>query len=98
MSLTKLETETVINFNDAEGVAYISTRQRSMVTRMKKLGVEPNYSQADYDVYEVPKKWIKISPPRKLTEKQLEARRATLARINSEGNSGVRVREPRVEH
>ena len=38
MRMTKQEIETVINFNDAEKVAYIQTRQKSMKNRMKKLG------------------------------------------------------------
>ena len=98
MNLTKSEAETVINFNDAEKVAYICTRQKSMKAKMKKLGVEPSYTQADYEVYIVPRQSIKISLPRKLSEKQKEARRATMARINSEKNPDVRVREPRIEH
>lgn len=98
MSLTKLEKETVINFNDAESVAYISTRQRRIKTRMKKLGIEPSSKQADYERYIIPVNCISIRRPRELSKKQLEARRGTLARINSEKNQDVPVREPRVEH
>ena len=72
MGLTRLETETVINFNDAESTAYISTRQQTIKTKMRKLGVEPDHKQADYECYEVPKRWIKISPPRRVSEKQRE--------------------------
>ena len=98
MRMTKQEIETVINFNDAEKVAYIQTRQKSMKNRMKKLGVEPSHTQAGYEALKFLKKSIKIRLPRKLSKKQLETRRATLDKINSEKNPDVRVREPRIEH
>ncbi len=84
MSLTKLETETVINFNDAEDTASITTRQRRVKTRMKKLGVEPSHKQADYEVYIVPKNWVKISPPKKVSTKQRELARERMIKIHSE--------------
>lgn len=72
---TRIETETVISMNDEEDFAQISTRQRTVKTRMRKLGVEVNHKQADYECYRLPKKWIKISPPRKVSKAQRKAAR-----------------------
>lgn len=60
----KRETETVINFNDEDSEAWIGTRQRKVKSQMRKLGVRPCRKQADYKCYQVPTKWIKISPLR----------------------------------
>lgn len=71
----KLETETIINFNDLEKECQISTRQKVIKNRMKKLGVAPSHTQSDFACYRVPKKWIKVSPPRKVSEAQRKAAR-----------------------
>lgn len=72
---TRIETETVICMNDEEDFAQISTRQRTIKTRMRKLGMERNHKQADYECFRVPKCWVKISPPRKVSEAQRKAAR-----------------------
>ena len=73
--MTKLETETVINFNDSEQQAWVATRQRRIKTIMQKLGIEPVRKQGDYSCYLLPKKYIKISPPRKVSDEQREKAR-----------------------
>lgn len=74
--MLKIERETVISFNDEESFAVVSTRHDRVKTRMKKHNIEPYRRQADYVVYRVPKTWIKISPPKKVSEEQRERLRA----------------------
>lgn len=63
--LTKEERETVINMNDAEGVAYISTRQVRVKSRLKKCGHTPVYTEFEggfdkLEKYVVPIRCISI--------------------------------------
>ena len=81
MRLTKIETETVINFNDGEKDASISTRQKSVKTKLAKLGVVPHHTQADYEVYIVPKTWIKFRKGRILSEKEKETIRLRMQNV-----------------
>jgi len=87
--MTKLERETVINFNDEEQVARIATRQKKVKTRLKKLGVEPHSKQGDYECYLVPTSWIRIGPPKRVSENQRNAARRNIinARILLDSNS-----------
>lgn len=79
--LLKCERETVINFNDADKVASISTTQEWMKRRLKKLAekhpddVAITYED-DYVLFaEVPKRWCAnaIRPPRFVSEEQRKA-------------------------
>jgi len=75
MGLLKCEKETVILLNDAEKTASISTSQDWMKRRIKKLAQEDeNIKITKEDKYtlfaEVPKKYVRISIPRKLTDEQ----------------------------
>lgn len=76
MGLSKYEKETVINFNDAEKIVYLSTSQDYMKRRIKKLAEEhPNEvkitSEDQYTIIaELPKKYVKVSPPRFISEEQ----------------------------
>ena len=87
--MTKAERETVISFNDEEGEARISTRQKRVKTRLRKLGVEPYRKQGDYECYHVPTSWIRFNPPKKVSESQREAARKNIlnARISSDSLS-----------
>ena len=76
--MKKIEIETVISFNDEENFAQISTRQKRIKTRMAKIGVEPHHKQADYECFRVPKSWIRIRPPRKVSDSQREEARKRL--------------------
>lgn len=76
--LSKYESETVINFNSAEKIAYVSTSQKWMKDRLKKLAQE--HPEAVKIVSEdkwtlmcqVDKKYVKnpIRPPRFVSEEQ----------------------------
>jgi len=80
MSLTPYERETVISMNDEEDVAYVTSSQGPVWTRMRKLGIQPDREEkldgtAVTKFYTVPKKWVKISPPRQvgMTEEERKA-------------------------
>jgi hypothetical protein len=80
--LTNLERETIIVFNEQEATASIFTYNAGYKQRLKDLSIsypdvvtlEPPCALTDESAvsYIVPKRWIKISPPRKcnLTEEQ----------------------------
>ena len=74
--LTKLEKETIINYNDSDGIANIYSCNKNMMKKLLDLENEyPDKVKVTYksDVslnVEIPKEWIKISAPRKLTDEQ----------------------------
>ena len=85
------EMETIVNFNDAEPVASVYTLNKALQNRLAKLAAErPEECIADPDArlsdgmavsYIVPKKWIKVSPPRKVVLSE-EQKRILTARLN----------------
>lgn len=91
MNLTHYEQETTINFNEAEKTASIYTHNKSLRRRLELLAHERPEECRLFRVcrdgqaveYYVPKKWVKISPPRyvaPLTEEQKQKRREQLER------------------
>lgn len=78
MNLTNEERETIINFNErADSRADVETPCPRLKRQLAKCREDyPNdveYLGTDaegFDRYRVPKKWIKIRPPRILTEEQ----------------------------
>ena len=83
MQLSRLEMETIINYNEEEKTANIYTHNKSLIAKLEKLSVErageckPAYNQngSRGKSFDVPKKWIKITPTRIMTDEQLEKRR-----------------------
>lgn len=88
MALTNYEKETVILFNEAEDTAIVNTANSALTRRLAALAesrpgeVVHKKSNPPFVEYVVPKKWIKIVPPRVLSEKQRESniRKAALMR------------------
>lgn len=73
MNLTKYEQETIINFNEDEPTADVYTYNRRLRNRLSKIAKENPECQIvkeadDYLEFIVPKKWVKVSPPRKMSE------------------------------
>jgi len=76
--LSASERETIILFNEAEATAEIDTHNAAMKRRLEtvrrghpediKLTRRDDYT----NTYVFPKKWIKIIPPRRASEKQRE--------------------------
>lgn len=77
--LESIEKETIINYNNAEKEASIYTCNENMQEKIRKLAekypeqvkitASDNYSVTA----EIPKKWVKIVPPRNLTDEQRAA-------------------------
>jgi len=86
--LTNYERETIINFNEAEGMASVYTHNKALRRRLEQLAQERPEECKLFKVtrwgeaveYYIPKSWIKVSPPRKLhiSEEQRAANRARL--------------------
>ena len=84
-TLSNYERETIINFNEAEPTAGIYTHNVALRNKLLKLSqTEPDLKVIrhgeDMLEVEVPKKWIKVSPPKKLSE---ETRRKMTDRLLS---------------
>lgn len=71
---SKLEQETIINFNAAESNANIFSTEPSMIKKIMTLGGKPYQDGPGYEV-NVPKAWIKIVPPRVYSQEALENKR-----------------------
>ena len=90
ISYSRLEQETIVNFNEEEAEARVYTFNKSLQTRLQKLTVErPDECRLDPDqrltengaaAFIVPKRWVKVAPPRTVTmsEEQAEAARERL--------------------
>lgn len=85
MKLSNIEKETVINFNEGERMASVYThnealkRQLSELCRTHPEQVRQTAANGWGGVtFELPKKWLKVSPPRVLSP----AQRAVLDRMN----------------
>lgn len=88
--LNKYERETIINYNEGEQTASVYTYNRALQNKLNKLlGTEPDISimrsGEEWTEYLVPKKWIKISPPRKINYTD-EQRAAIAERLSSVRN------------
>ncbi len=79
MKLSNIEKETIINFNEAERTASVYTHNAALKERLLELcqthpeQVRQTAANAWGGLtFELPKKWLKIMPPRKPTPAQLE--------------------------
>lgn len=80
MQLTNAERETIVNFNDGEDVASVYTHNRALRRKLDKLAADRPEDCKLFRVshdglaaeFYVPKKWIKISPPRQVSQAQRE--------------------------
>lgn len=80
MELTRCEQETIINYNEEEKTASIYTHNRALRRKLDRLTQErpedcrpgPTAREGQVAEYIVPKAWVKVNPPRRLTEVQRE--------------------------
>ena len=90
MKLSLIEQETIFNFNEGEKTAGIYTFNRSL---LKKLAALAEKYPEDVKLertswgglaadYIIPKSWIKINPPRVMSEAEKEMRRNLIQQIN----------------
>ncbi len=85
MKLSNIEKETVINFNEAERTASVYTHNEALKRQLLELcrTYPEQVRQTTANrwgglTFELPKKWLKVSPPRVLSP----AQRAVLDRMN----------------
>lgn len=91
--LTNMEKETIIIYNEADPSAdvftYNSTLQRRLADLEQQRPKEVTRTARDDTdgqtsvTYTLPKTWVKINPPRVLSEEQKEANRQSIARARS---------------
>jgi hypothetical protein len=81
-TLSRLESETQINFNDEEPSAYLYVCNKSMQRRLANLGILPIREDQYSKYYVIPKSWIKINAPKKLSEEAKEILRARMQKIH----------------
>ena len=91
MRLTNVEKETVINFNEAERTASVYTHNEALKRQLLELcrsypeRVRQTAANAWGGLtFELPKKWLKVSPPRVLSP----AQRAVLDKMNQNRHTG----------
>ena len=91
MKLTNIEKETVINFNEAEATASVYTHNEALKRQLSDLcraHPEQVRQTAANDwgglTFELPKKWLRVVPPRVLTP----AQRAVLDKMNQNKQKG----------
>lgn len=87
-TLSLYERETIINFNEAESIAGIYTHNIALSNKLLKLSrTEPDLRiirrSNDMLEVEVPKKWIRVSPPKKLSEESRQKMAERLHAINN---------------
>lgn len=77
MNLTKVEQETIILFNEGEAAASVYTHNAALQRLLLELcETRPAQARQVEDnrrgglTFEIPKKWVKIVPPRALSEVQ----------------------------
>lgn len=91
--LTKQEKETMIVFNEQDKTASISTYNVALLRKLEKLLQErPDECEkhnvfSDGSQYIVPKKWIKISPPKKLSDEAKAKAAERLKKARSEARA-----------
>ena len=88
--LTSYERETIINFNEEEKTASVYTYNKDLRNKLNKLvGVNPDIhvirSSDEMSEFEVPKSWIKVSPPKQVNLSD-EQRAAIAARLQASRN------------
>lgn len=81
MNLSLYERETIIRYSEGEQLASVYTHNKALIRKLDKLArdrpEECRLEQVGHGgksaAFTVPKQWVKINPPRKLTESQRQA-------------------------
>lgn len=83
MELTRYEQETIINYNEEERTASIYTHNRALRRKLDRLALErpgdcrpgPMTHEGQAAEYIVPKAWVKVNPPRILSDAEIAQRK-----------------------
>lgn len=83
-TMTQYENETIINYNQAEKTASCYTTNQTLIRQLDNLldkynDIVVKNQNEEYKEYIFPKKWVKIRPPKILTEEQKQVIRDRLA-------------------
>ena len=91
MKLSRIEQETIINFNEAEDTASIYTHNTALKERLSRLCRDRSSQVRQTSdngrgglTFELPKKWLKVTPPRVLSP----AQREVVDRMNANRRKG----------
>ncbi|MCC8023705.1 MAG: hypothetical protein LIP16_00095 [Clostridium sp.] len=93
MKLSRYEQETVINYNVADTEASVYTADSNTMKRMVKLVAEfPEIFRVEQTTevsktYLVPKNYVKIRKPRRISEEHKEQARRNMKQINLNGKN-----------
>ena len=94
MDLSKYEQETIINYNEEERTASVYTHSRKLRSKLSKIAMENSDCQIlketdEHSEFIVPKKWIKVSPPKKMSAESLarmsELGKQRMRELNNKG-------------
>ena len=89
MTLSRLEQETIVNYNAGERTATVYTRDKAVMRKLDKLVADFSdtyklINQTDIEkTYSMPKSFVSYRKPRKLTCEQREQARRRIKKINS---------------
>lgn len=89
MTISREEQETIVNYNAAEQIATVYTRDKTVMRRLDALVIDfPDYyrliGETDIDkTYEMPKSFVSYRKPRRLSEEQREAARERVKALKS---------------
>ena len=84
MTISRQEQETIVNYNAAEQIATVYTRDKTVMRRLDALVIDfPDYyrliGETDIDkTYEMPKSFVSYRKPRQISMMQREAARTRL--------------------
>lgn len=91
MYLSRLEQETIVNYNAGEQTATVHTRDKAVMRRLDALkdAFPDTYrliSETDIDkTYEMPKSLVNFRKPMRISEAQREAARERMSKLNCKG-------------
>ena len=89
MTISREEQETIVNYNAAEQIATVYTRDKTVMRWLDALVIDfPDYyrliGETDIDkTYEMPKSFVSYRKPRRLSEEQREAARERVKALKS---------------
>jgi hypothetical protein len=77
MALSNAERETIVRFDKESDLATVYTYEQRIITRLKKemkrlqseggrLIEEGKFEGSPYALFEVPKTWVKVTPPKRM--------------------------------
>lgn len=77
MNLTREEQETVIRYDNANGMAVCYTYDKSLIRKLdafceKSTEISRTKSGEDFSEYTFPKTWLRVKMPRQLSDEQRE--------------------------